>query len=170
MNIWYTITFLGTPEFWVSITLFLAGLYFFMKGYGTRKDRLKNFLVLMIPSIIAVLIVIQIMKFGFAIPRPCISCDAISSSICNPYCTTNFSFPSGHTAIVFGMITAGFIVSKKYRKQMILGFIIPLIVALSRYMLGVHTIIDLVGGAAVGIAMPWIFMMAYKKYKLFKFK
>lgn len=165
MNLWYVITLLGTPEFWIGFSVFLIGLYFFMRGFGKSTLGFKRFLILMIPSLLVALFLTQTMKFGLAVPRPCIPCPA---ELCNPYCTHDFSFPSGHTATMFTVLTAGFLVSKKYKKQIILGYIIPLVISLSRIMLGVHTLIDIIGGALIGMFIPILVLFIYRKYKLFK--
>lgn len=170
MDVWFAITLLGAPVFWAGLSLFLIGLYFFMRGYGKRNDRFRNFLILMITSLVVVLIATNALKIGFALPRPCTPCNDMSSITCNPYCLPDYSFPSGHASIMFSVFTSGFLVARKFKKQAILGYLIALVVSLSRIMLGVHTLIDVIGGALLGAAVPVLMYNIYKKYKLVKFK
>jgi len=169
MDAWFVITLIGTPEFWAGFSLFLMGLYFFMRGYGKKSKSFRSFLILMIPSLFFALLLTQGIKTGLAIPRPCTPCDAISSALCNPYCTHDYSFPSGHATTLFTVFTAAFLtVSKKYKKRIVLGYIIPLVVSLSRIMLGVHIMIDVIGGALIGIFMPVLVLFIIRRYKLAK--
>ena len=169
MDFWVIITLLGSPQFWAGFSLFLVGLYFFARGYNRKMPHFKAFLKLMIPALFITLLLVQGMKTGFAVPRPCTPCDLESSALCNPYCPDDYSFPSGHAAIMFSVFTAAmFTVGRKYRIQIILGYIIALIVALSRIMLGVHTYADILGGAIVGFAVTYLMLIIMKKYKLIK--
>lgn len=169
MDAWFVITLLGSPEFWTGLSFFLIGLFFLMRGYGRKAPHFRNFLMLMLPTLFITLIAVQGLKVGLAVPRPCVPCDMESSALCNPYCPGDYSFPSGHAAIMFSVFTAAFLTAnKKYKVQIVLGYIIALVVTLSRIMLGVHTFIDIVGGAALGIAIAVFVMFFAKKYGLIK--
>ncbi len=165
MNAWYAITLLGTPEFWAGFSLILVGAYFLMRGYGKTNKSFRRFLIVMVPSLFIALFLTQGMKGFLAIPRPCVPCPG---EMCNPYCTEDFSFPSAHATTMFAMFTSAFIVSRKYKKHVMIGYIIPLMVSLSRVMLGVHALIDVVGGALIGMFAPVLVLYACRRYELVK--
>ncbi len=65
-----------------------------------------------------------------------------------------FSFPSGHSmnsATVFGSIA----VVKRKRALTVIAFVIPFLVGISRVMLGVHYVTDVLVGWTVGIAITF---------------
>ena len=92
------------------------------------------------------------LKELFHIPRPF----ELDKSIIplRPETATGFSFPSGHTQSISSLSTA---VMSCFRKKWIyaVGAILMLSMAWSRLYLGVHTLMDVAGGALVGIV--WIF-------------
>jgi undecaprenyl-diphosphatase len=59
-----------------------------------------------------------------------------------------FSFPSGHSAIVFAIAMAIFYFNKKWG---IVAFVLAILVGISRVYVGVHWPIDILAGALVGI-------------------
>jgi membrane-associated phospholipid phosphatase len=164
MNIWYIITLMGAPELWILISAGLTGIYFILrwKKPGTSMRRgLRFFLILLIPSLIILLGTTNILKLSFQIPRSCIPCTQ-EQERCNPYCPAdpmNYSFPSGHAGTIFAVFTCLYFLIKK--KKFLLIFIIPIIIAASRLVLGVHTLIDVVGGAILGILIA---LMVWKLY------
>lgn len=91
------------------------------------------------------------LKELFHIPRPFVLDKSIIPL--RPETATGFSFPSGHTQSIASLST---VIMSCFRKKWIytLGAILILIMAWSRLYLGVHTLIDVVGGALVGIV--WI--------------
>ncbi len=167
MDVWFIITFFGMPELWVGLSFFFIGVYFLLRGYGKKNADLKKFLVIMVPSLFLALFITQALKTAVDMPRPCIPCNGYNV-YCNPYCHADNSFPSGHTATIFTVFTSGLIATRKYKKQMIIGFLIPVVVSLSRIMLGVHTPIDVAGGALIGLCLPVAMTYTYKKTKLAK--
>ncbi len=60
----------------------------------------------------------------------------------------SFSFPSGHTALVFAIATAVYFYNKKLGVSL---YIISLAVALSRVVAGMHWPTDVFAGAVVGV-------------------
>ena len=79
-----------------------------------------------------------------------------------PETATGFSFPSGHTQSIASLSTA---VMLGFRQKWlyIVGAILIVIMAWSRLYLGVHTLMDVTGGALIGIV--WI----YAANKLFDY-
>ncbi|WP_148265410.1 phosphatase PAP2 family protein [Desulfosporosinus orientis] len=71
-----------------------------------------------------------------------------------PETATGYSFPSGHTQSLTSLVTAVMLALKK--KWMYLpGILLIFLIAGSRLYLGVHTLLDVTGGALLGIS--WIF-------------
>jgi len=59
----------------------------------------------------------------------------------------SFSFPSGHSAVAFGI---AYILSRRYRKMAILWYILAILVAFSRIYLEKHYPVDIIVGAIIG--------------------
>lgn len=75
-----------------------------------------------------------------------------------------YSFPSGHStnsAVVFGSIAA----YKKMKVLMIIGIVIPLLVGISRVMLGVHYPTDVIVGWLMGYVVAILFTWIQRKVK-----
>ncbi len=66
---------------------------------------------------------------------------------------TDYSFPSGHTAASFAIVSALFF---EKRKSWIPALILSCLIAFSRLYLYVHYPTDVLGGIAVGILAGWI--------------
>jgi len=150
--LWGTITLLGDPFVWSFTILGLVWLYFIVKeGYAVAKPFqrhrkiLKKFLLIAIPSLAIVFAGSEVLKVLFQIPRPCIPCPAEG---CNLYCPPTFSFPSGHVSTITAGVIAFCLVARK-RKYLAL-FSLTVLVTLSRILLYVHTITDVVGGFFFG--------------------
>lgn len=153
---------------WVILSILLVALYFVLRHTIWRGEHpeerkiLKKFLIVFFVSVIITILVVQGMKYGFNVPRPCIPCtDGVSE--CNLYCPDEPSFPSGHSAMIFTLFTSFFLIYRK--KHFLPFFIFPALVAYSRVFLGVHTWIDIIVGSAIGIIIP---VMVWKAERIFK--
>lgn len=71
----------------------------------------------------------------------------------SPETATGFSFPSGHTQSIAALSTA-VILSFRKKWMYVVGAILIFVMAVSRLYMGVHTLVDVVGGALLGIV--WI--------------
>lgn len=164
-EICYLITNLGDPQMWSFLSLILLLMYFIIRDNASKRTRksLKAWLLILIPALALTLLAVFGMKYGFHIERPCIPCSEGLEN-CNIYCPTGlweYSFPSGHAAAGFVGFLSLFLVSPVRRHLPIL--IIPILISLSRIMLGVHTYLDIIAGSVIGIAFPLIFWRIQRK-------
>jgi len=72
--------------------------------------------------------------------RPCIG----------PECPVTYSFPSGHATVIFAAVTAISLHYKNWRVTIPM-VIFAILVALSRLMLGLHRLEDVIVGSVVGL-------------------
>jgi len=155
---WFAITLLGTPEYWGYFGLFSLAGYFLLRvllrgnpGWKKAKPFIKRFLVIFLPSIALFFALMLGLKTFIFIPRPCTPClDGAAS--CNPFCDTDSSFPSGHSGTIFVVFTSLYLTIRK-RSSLAL-FIIPILVSFSRIALDVHTPLDVLAGALLGLIIP----------------
>jgi membrane-associated phospholipid phosphatase len=152
-SFWAIVTLFGDPTLSSSLVIGLTAVYFLLgrrkpMGEAPAKYRrlLKKFLLLIIPSLFIAFLGTEALKLLFQVPRPCIPCPAPG---CSLYCPFTFSFPSGHTATITGIVTALFLLLRK--KKHALLYCLPVLVAASRVALGVHTIADVIGGFVFGL-------------------
>lgn len=76
----------------------------------------------------------------------------------------SYGFPSGHAALVTAMaVTLWPYVSKPYRPLLI---ILAVLVSLSRVTLGMHFIIDVIGGAVIGMIAAIVIRIIMKYVKI----
>ena len=74
-----------------------------------------------------------------------------------------YSFPSGHTHASANFFTS-IARAVNRRRFWILAAVVPAFVGLSRLYLGVHWPMDVIGGYAIGIALPLVLWLFYRKY------
>jgi membrane-associated phospholipid phosphatase len=156
---WGTVTNLGDPILWSSAVIILVVVHYLLdkkilkfRNSEKHKKRLKNFLLLIIPTLFLALFGAEILKIIFQVPRPCIPCPAPD---CNPFCLQTFSFPSGHTSTMTGVATAIFLLFGA-RKRYLPVFIFPILIGASRMALGVHTIFDVTAGFVIGLLVTYV--------------
>ncbi len=149
IEFWYILTLLSEPEAWGVIGLCLIGIYLLL-----RKTRLKGhpnlvlfkrFVIIFVISLFITYGLVLLLKAVLQVPRTCTPCPGTG---CNPYCLPDYSFPSGHSATAFVLFTTMYLVIRK--RRLLPVFIIPILMALSRIFLGVHTYSDVFCGAAIG--------------------
>ncbi|MBR2041661.1 MAG: phosphatase PAP2 family protein [Oscillospiraceae bacterium] len=74
-----------------------------------------------------------------------------------------YSFPSGHTHACANFFTS-IARAVNRRRFWAMAIIVPALVGLSRLYLGVHWPVDVIGGYAIGIALPLVLWLFYRKY------
>jgi undecaprenyl-diphosphatase len=121
-----------------SIFLALVALWLILKG--SNKERLFG-IIMVVSVLIEVAIVNGFLKNFIARPRPFNVSDEILPAV---DILSDYSFPSGHTALAFAMAFVFYrYLPKKYG---IPAIIIASFVGLSRVQLGVHYLSDVIGG------------------------
>ncbi len=150
-QIWYAITLLGSPRGWIAGAAVLLIIYLIIKGElrPSHKQAFRRFLLILIPTLTVTLALTQGLKITVPAERVCIPCLEGQTQGCNPYCLEDNSFPSGHTATAFAVFTSLFLANPKRKHALV--FIIPLLVALSRLALGVHTLTDVFIGVVLAV-------------------
>ncbi|TAL48411.1 phosphatase PAP2 family protein [archaeon] len=155
-NIWQYISIFGNFEFGVSI-VFLSLLMYFLSSKKSQQG-IRWFVFGVLPASILAYIVTSMLKLAFKVPRMCIGLDG---------CPQSYSFPSDHASIAFAVAVALMMYKKDLRFSVVF-MTFAILVAVSRLMLGVHTVIDVVGGAVVGSIVGWLVYRNHEKiYKLF---
>jgi undecaprenyl-diphosphatase len=150
MIIWRILSIFGNAFFWISIAL-LALVFSFI-----TPRKLKKYVIFFSFSILSAVIIssaiVQGMKILFKISRPCLGL---------PDCPESYSFPSGHTAVIFAVVTI--IVLYKKKKLLSLSlFGFAVLVGVSRLMLNVHRVEDIFVGCLIG-TMIGILIKKYLK-------
>lgn len=138
-DFWQFITYFGDISYWLGFFVSFAILYSFLD----KNDRKKASWIFyaLVPSVLISYMMPEFLKILFQVPRPCVLL---------PNCPTGFSFPSTHAAVAFTFATTA-ILNLKKRKFYILFVALAVLVGASRFALGYHTLIDVIGGALIGI-------------------
>jgi membrane-associated phospholipid phosphatase len=153
-NPWYVITLLGAPELWMVFTALLFGAYLAFRTGSLGGRNVHNLLFLLAPALLLTFVSVVVLKSYFDVPRQCVPCIAELVG-CNPHCPFDASLPSGHSATAFAGFAAIWLFkgAGKGGKRWLLIFTLPLLVAISRIILGVHTWLDVFAGSVLGMAI-----------------
>ena len=152
-----------TLTFWMrqitslgSILLALIAIYLIFKG--NRREKLFG-IVTVVSVLIEVAIVNGLLKNIIARPRPY---DVSTELLPAIEVLSDYSFPSGHTALAFALAFVFYrYLPKKYG---VLAIIIASLVGASRVHLGVHYLSDVIGGiifAYVSVRLAEYFVTKY---------
>ena len=160
-NIFDKITFFGSFSFIVLINLILLCFFIFRQHLSKIQDvedkykKLTKLLLFGIISQSITAIIIQILKFLFGRMRPFYY--ILANRPHNQFTFFNFqyeyvSFPSGHSAGTWALITCLMIIfrNNKYSKLLIIPGVL---ISISRLILNVHYLSDIFMGALIGIIL-----------------
>lgn len=115
-----------------------------------RKTRKAGWIMLT-AIVLEIILCSLILKNVFQRVRPCDVNTAVTLLVNRP---TDYSFPSGHTALSFASVTALWL-SGEGKKWRIPALIFASLIAFSRMYLYVHYPTDILAGIAVGIFCGW---------------
>ena len=149
---WRIMTIFGSLEVWIGITVVSFIIFLITKKW---RKKFAWFVLTVLPSVFLSRFITEIFKNYFKITRPCSTF---------PFCPSTYSFPSGHATVIFAAVTS---LSLHYKDKR-LGFLLYIfsgLVALSRLMLGVHRIEDVVIGSIIGIITGFLVQKVYYNYK-----
>jgi membrane-associated phospholipid phosphatase len=147
------------PVVWV-VTLF-GGSKFLMVGlsvtYWNAEDHRRELLAVVATAFVALAVTLSL-KWGLGLPRPPESAQRYVAA------DSPVGFPSGHTIAATVVYGGGLVAFDRYRE---VGYAVPVAglvvaVALSRVVLGVHYIGDVVAGAVVGVALLSVLVLALR--------
>lgn len=154
IDIFSKITIFGSFPAIATINVLIL-LYFFAKQRISKTDASKTKLMLLaILAQIFATTVIHMLKFVFGRMRPYYF---LSQNVSNPFTYFNFgkdfvSFPSGHSAGVWALITCLIIIFKDNKYSPLL--VIPgVLVSISRPILSMHFLSDIFVGGLLGIVL-----------------
>lgn len=99
----------------------------------------------------------EVMKVAVDRPRPP---DLIETIISREPLTFSHGFPSGHTAVIVALVLVVWPVLKPAHRQ--LAILAVVLVPLTRIYLGVHSPLDIIGGACIGIVAATTIQMVRK--------
>lgn len=146
-NLVIAITLLGNPLPMVAISAVTFGFLFYQKKYQLG--------LLMAGSGLSILLTNLLLKEWIARPRP--------SSIMHLVNARGFSFPSGHAMNSLFLFSVFYLVYKPYIPQKlqfifkICCVLFPLLIGISRVIVGVHYPSDVIGGFLLAIVGTAIF-------------
>lgn len=138
--LFFALTFLGDPVFLVG----MAPVVYWLGprvGVITRENGAR-----LLAVTLGALALTVLLKYGFALPRPPVRLHRFPED--------GFGFPSGHatgSAAVYGALAALSVWRDRGTRYALAAGMIVL-VALTRLLLGVHYLVDVVAGIAAGVA------------------
>ena len=140
--------------------IFLVALFVFLHAYRMYgKNGKKAFLPYVeavVSVVLARLFVEPLIQLFYERVRPFIALSLTHNLL------TDFawSFPSGHTIVMFALATSIYFYDRKFGWFL---FVLGAIIGLGRVAGGVHYPSDIVGGAVLGIAVGWLVYLVSKK-------
>jgi len=117
-----------------------------------RRDKKHHFIGYFVVSFVLTALLVSFpLKSLFHTPRP-----SIYGTTPYAACPTDYSFPSGHAATAFA---AAYILSYYDKKRRAFYYTIAVLIAYSRLYLHCHYLIDVVGGAVIGLIISRLVLL-----------
>ena len=148
----FFIVFFGEYFIYLVLTIFVLAA---CRSYKKEKNitTLKPYLGAILAAFIARYGVTEAIRFFYHHPRP-----FITFPMAHLMTETAYSFPSGHTIVMFSLATATYFFDKRFSYFL---FAAGLVIGIARIAGGVHYPSDIVGGIVLGIATSWILYRVY---------
>ena len=150
---WELVTIFGDMQFWVGAALTSLILLFTIPK--KHRKHIAWFVFLVLPAVTIGYGIGYALKSIFKTPRPCVGLAT---------CLSGYSFPSLHATVIFA---AASVLTFHYKDKRLGVFflILSVLVAVSRVMLGVHRVEDIIVGSIIGIIVGVLVQKAYKNYQ-----
>jgi undecaprenyl-diphosphatase len=136
--------------------LFMAGIFasaLLLHKAFHKRERLVVLAVFLLAIVVVAGVFTLAAKDAFQVPRPCAGLSA---------CPTDYSFPSGHALISFAFFSFLFFLNSRWRASEVI-LIFPFLISIMRLVQGVHTIVDVVTGAAIGTAIGFTSYLLHER-------
>ena len=154
--LWNIITLFGEAKLWLILAISLLIIAFLKRDKKLAIDSSHIISLVIISGSITLFI-----KNLFKIPRPC---EGLS------FCPHGYSFPSGHTLLLFSVLSYLYFSKNKNTLLLTIFLIITLLVAISRIVLQVHRIEDVACGCFLGVFVGFIYSKQLSKYVMYLIK
>jgi membrane-associated phospholipid phosphatase len=143
----------------VAVTVVVATVAFLLR----RRGRVRAAVLLVVVALGSQLLV-QTAKAGYERARP-----DVGSAISVP---SSFSFPSGHAATgvavfgLLGLVAASVAATRASRvAAVVAGLVLGVLIGMSRVLLNVHYVADVVAGACLGLAWLAVFLLVFERLR-----
>lgn len=145
---------------YILVAVFLVLVYF---AVSAKREKLYLFWTTVLSALVSRGVVTEIIRFWYHRPRPFHTLP-IEKLLSNGlfYSDTEWSFPSGHSAVFFAIATALYLYNKKWGTWFFIGAIL---INISRIIAGVHYPSDILGGAIVGIVTGYVVVYLSKRWR-----
>lgn len=162
--VWLDHFFIFVTSYFIPAMIAFVFVWFFVVIPVKKKSSFKKVstykdVSLFMFSLVILWTLMEFIKGMVAFPRP-------QQLLVGVHALSNFgsydSFPSEHTAFAFATAT---FVYRYHKKTGLLLFLMAVLVGISRIFVGVHFPLDVICGALIGGAIPWVVFSVLKPYK-----
>ncbi|MFH1780808.1 MAG: phosphatase PAP2 family protein [Candidatus Nealsonbacteria bacterium] len=142
----------GRWVFFDALGIFFAQYVIYILGGAALllfRKNLRKIVEAISAAVLAKFGIVELVRLFWLRPRPFVenSVNLLVKMVAEP------AFPSGHASVCFAL---SFIVYYYNKKAGIVFFIAGFLVSIARVFVGVHWLLDILGGAVVGILAGWI--------------
>jgi undecaprenyl-diphosphatase len=150
----WIVVFVAEPFGWLVLGSAIVYLfYFFAKHPHWRLKKLRAWVIECITvgvSVAGAYAVSYVLKILFHAPRPFVSNIDVRPLVSESWYS---SFPSGHATLFFALATAIYFYDKRAGA---IYFVVAVLIAISRVVVGVHYPGDVIAGALIGVIVAAI--------------